>query len=235
MAPSLEDPVSIPTVGNVPVPKADPVPEKRSVDDSNNSNKFGYEPGRTPVERHDSYAYEDLLPSFPDLHLDPIEHIPYEDRGLRGDPKFRNLLRDATDIFDYTPKIGTEIHGINLAKLTDAQKDDLARLIAVRGVVFFRQQDDFDIEAQRELGRYFGKLHKVSWRVFSGLSGSRYLTSSSMLLPLSHGRRDWKMFMLCILVIIRRTSEHCSRLVSCGIQMYVLWQLPDFVSWAQLY
>jgi sulfonate dioxygenase len=44
--------------------------------------------------------------------------------------------------------------------LSDAQKNDLVRLISTRGVVFFRNQDDFDIEAQRELGRYFGTLHR---------------------------------------------------------------------------
>lgn len=39
-------------------------------------------------------------------------------------------------------------------------KNDLARLISTRGVVFFRNQKDFDIEAQRKLGSYFGTLHK---------------------------------------------------------------------------
>ncbi|OJD24748.1 hypothetical protein ACJ73_03889 [Blastomyces percursus] len=42
----------------------------------------------------------------------------------------------------------------------DDQRNDLARLIATRRVVFFRDQDDFDIEAQRDLGRYFGTLHR---------------------------------------------------------------------------
>ncbi|GMF67017.1 unnamed protein product [Aspergillus oryzae] len=151
MAPSLEDPTLAPALDHAILPKKE----------VNGDNKFHYTPGRTVVERHDNYAYEDLLPSFPDIHWDPLEEIPYEDRGLRGDPKFRNLLRDATDVFDYTPKIGTEIHGVNLAKLDEAQKDDLARLVAVRGVVFFRDQKDLDIDAQRELGRHFGRLHKV--------------------------------------------------------------------------
>lgn len=135
------------------------VPKKGSLDD----NKFGYRPGRTVVEGHEHYPHEALLPRFPDVRWGPIEELPYEDRGLRGDAGFRNLLADATHVFDYTPKIGTEIGGINLAKLNDAQKDDLSRLIAVRGVVFFRGQDDFDIEAQRNLGKSFGPLHKVSW------------------------------------------------------------------------
>lgn len=81
------------------------------------------------------------------------------DKGIDGDPHFRNLLVSATDIFDYTPKIGTEVSGIQLTQLNDAQKNDLARLIATRGVVFLRNQEDFEIEAQLELGRYFGHLH----------------------------------------------------------------------------
>ena len=119
-----------------------------------------YEPGRTEIEDHFDYEYENLRPNFPDIRWDDLKEVPYSDKGLLGHPKFENLLADASDVFDYTPKIGTEIHGVNLAKLTDAQKNDLARLIATRGVVFFRGQDDLDINAQRELGSYFGTLHK---------------------------------------------------------------------------
>ena len=122
--------------------------------------KLVYEPGRTTAEKHPNYEYDDFRPIFPDVHWEQLTEVPYEDRGVQGDPQFRNLLADATDIFDYNPKIGTEIHGVNLKKLTNAQKDDLARLIATRGVVFFRNQTDFDIDAQRQLGEYFGKLHK---------------------------------------------------------------------------
>ncbi|KAK8231544.1 hypothetical protein HDK77DRAFT_65361 [Phyllosticta capitalensis] len=124
------------------------------------TNAFNYEPGRTVVENHDVYEYEDLKPRFPDVHWPDLGPIHYEDKGLKGDPQFRNLLSSATDVFDYNPKIGTEIHGVKLSQLTDPQKNDLARLIATRGVVFFRDQDDLDIDAQRELGAYFGQLHK---------------------------------------------------------------------------
>ena len=120
-----------------------------------------YEPGRTTVEAHDDdYEHEDLRPSFPDVKWEPLTEVSYHDRGTQGNPQFRNLLADATDIIDYNPKIGTELHGINLAKLTDAQKNDLARLISTRGVVFFRNQTELDIDAQRKLGQYFGQLHK---------------------------------------------------------------------------
>ena len=122
--------------------------------------KLIYEPGRTTAENYPNYEYDDFRPMFPDVHWEQLTEVPYEDRGVQGDPQFRNLLADATDIFDYNPKIGTEIHGVDLKKLTNAQKDDLARLIATRGVVFFRNQTDFDIDAQRQLGEYFGKLHK---------------------------------------------------------------------------
>ena len=119
-----------------------------------------YEPGRTSVEVNEVYEHQDLLPSFPNVHWKVLTEVPYHDKGLKGHPQFRNLLDAATDVFDYNPKIGTEVHGVNLANLTDAQKNDLARLISVRGVVFFRSQVDFNIEAQRKLGQYFGKLHK---------------------------------------------------------------------------
>lgn len=56
-----------------------------------------------------------------------------------------------------TPNIGTEIHGLQLSLLTDQQKNDLALLVAERGVVFFRGQD-IDPYQGREFGSYFGPL-----------------------------------------------------------------------------
>ena len=119
-----------------------------------------YEPGHTEVEGHEDYEHDDMKPSFPDVHWAPLTEVPYHDKGTLGHPGFRYLLSTATDVFDYNPKIGTEIRGIDLANLTDVQKNDLARMIAVRGVVFFRDQTNFDIDAQRKLGQYFGTLHK---------------------------------------------------------------------------
>ncbi len=155
MAPFLQEPSTHPAFsGKMKINEETlDLPPKRK-------HNFHYEPGRTTRETHDDYEYDNLRPAFPDVHWEPLVEIPYYDRGTKGDPQFANLLSDATDIFDYNPKIGTEIHGINLAKLTDAQKDDLARLVSIRGVVFFRNQTDLDIDAQRELGQYYGKLHK---------------------------------------------------------------------------
>ncbi|KAJ9627940.1 hypothetical protein H2203_003159 [Taxawa tesnikishii (nom. ined.)] len=124
------------------------------------SQALKYEPGRTKIETHENYEYEHLLPSFPNIKWPALTEVPYHDRGLDGDENFGNLLSVATGIQDYNPKIGTEISGVDLTKLAEPQKNDLARLIATRGVVFFRNQENFDIEAQRELGKYFGTLHK---------------------------------------------------------------------------
>ncbi|KAI9792631.1 MAG: hypothetical protein M1833_001035 [Piccolia ochrophora] len=151
MAPSLEVPLQI---------AASELPKTKPFNPSRFSLVRDYNPGRTTVETHEHYEYDDLKPRFPDVHWPALEEIPYEDKGLLGDPRFQDLLGAATDVFDYNPKIGTEIHGLDLNQLTDSQKNDLARLIATRGVVFIRGQDNFDIDAQRRLGQYFGALHK---------------------------------------------------------------------------
>jgi sulfonate dioxygenase len=150
MAPGLVEPQFQPT--------ANPRP-KTTI--KSNTNIHNYIPGRTTVKKHDeTYEYEDLRPRFPDITWTAYEKIPYADKGQLGDPNFKNLLANATDVFDYNPKIGTEIHGVDLADINEAQKNDLARLIATRGVVFFRNQKHFGVDEQRALGQYFGELHK---------------------------------------------------------------------------
>lgn len=151
MAPGLVEPQFQPS-GN---------PHYTSKHAKSNSNVVNYVPGRTTVKKHDdTYEYEDLRPRFPDITWPAYTEVPYVDKGQLGDPAFKNLLAGATDVVDYNPKIGTEVHGVDLASLSNAQKNDLARLIATRGVVFFRNQKNFGIDEQRELGQYFGELHK---------------------------------------------------------------------------
>ena len=118
------------------------------------------EPKGSSASSQNEYEYSHLLPSFPDIFWPPITEVHYEDKGLKGDPKFSRLLSAASEHFDYHPKIGTEIHGIRLDQINDDQKNDLARLIATRGVVVMRNQGNFSIDKQRELGEYFGVLHK---------------------------------------------------------------------------
>jgi taurine dioxygenase len=70
------------------------------------------------------------------------------------------LYSAAKEIRHLTPKIGTEISGLDLDTLTSAQKNELALLVAYRGVVFFRKQDNLTVDKLLDLGRYYGTLHK---------------------------------------------------------------------------
>ncbi|KAL0087181.1 hypothetical protein F4703DRAFT_1850913 [Phycomyces blakesleeanus] len=94
---------------------------------------------------------------YPDTTYPELEPFDHADPGRLADPKKASLYDNATKIFDLTPGIGTEIHGLQLSKLTDEQKNDLGLLVAERGVVFFRDQD-LTPHQGRKLGEYFGPL-----------------------------------------------------------------------------
>lgn len=84
------------------------------------------------------------------------------DVGLRANPAKTSLLGASGSSFkEITPAIGTKVHGIQLSALDSTQKDELALLVAERGVVVFREQDfaDIGLEKQREFGAHFGRLH----------------------------------------------------------------------------
>lgn len=83
------------------------------------------------------------------------EFEPAKDRAFFANPAKKSLLEAATRVRDLTPYIGTELEGIQLSQLTDAQKDELALLAAERGVVFFRNQD-ISIDQQYELTKHYG-------------------------------------------------------------------------------
>lgn len=79
-----------------------------------------------------------------------------QDRGLLADPDLPNLFADPrVKRLDLTPSLGTLITGLQLSSLTDAQKNELALLVAHRGVLFFRDQD-ITAQGQRELFDYYG-------------------------------------------------------------------------------
>ena len=73
----------------------------------------------------DFLTYALAQPFLPDVHWDPLEEVKVVDRGLFADPTKKNLLSSASKAIDLTPTIGTELHGIDLRKLTDVQKDEL--------------------------------------------------------------------------------------------------------------
>lgn len=62
---------------------------------------------------------------------------------------------------DLTPSIGSEVRGVQLSKLSNAGKDQLARYVAERKVVAFRGQDfaDLPIKDALEWGGYYGRHH----------------------------------------------------------------------------
>lgn len=105
----------------------------------------------------------------------PVEPFEFHDRGLDADKAKSNLLNHpGIAMTRLTPRIGTEISGVQLSELSDAQKNELALLVAERGVVVFRDQDFKDVGAQRqkEFAQHFGRLHVHVSTSKSGLCSS---------------------------------------------------------------
>ena len=63
------------------------------------------------------------------------EFEPPPDRATFADPKKTSLLSGASKVDDLTPWIGTELHGLQINQLTNAQRDELALLVAEVGFV----------------------------------------------------------------------------------------------------
>ncbi|KAL2312158.1 putative alpha-ketoglutarate-dependent sulfonate dioxygenase [Schizosaccharomyces pombe] len=105
------------------------------------------------------YKYKNVLPTFPNVVYNPTGELAFEDKGLLADPKFSNLLKDVTKVEHLARDLGTVLYGIQLSKLNDAQKNELARYIAERGVVYFPDQEQ-TLEEFQELGQYYGHSHK---------------------------------------------------------------------------
>ncbi|KAI1099975.1 TauD-domain-containing protein [Jackrogersella minutella] len=117
------------------------------------------------ADQHSSYKYTGYLPVYDETSkFPPTELFEFVDKGLLADKSKPHLL-ELNDpnvvVTKLTPRVGTEITGLQLSELTDEQKNELALLIAERGVVVFRGQNfkDTGVEKQKEFGRYFGRLH----------------------------------------------------------------------------
>lgn len=85
------------------------------------------------------------------------QHWPHVERAKYADPDKKALLSAATEVRHLTTYIGTELVGIQIADLTDQQRDELALLVAERVVVFFRDQN-LAPQKQLELGKYWGQV-----------------------------------------------------------------------------
>ncbi|KZW02620.1 TauD-domain-containing protein [Exidia glandulosa HHB12029] len=120
---------------------------------------------RPAAQTEDGYKYAHLLPVFdPNEHFPPLVPYDHVDPGARAlqhaDP--RAFIANATRISDITPHLGTEIDGVQLTQLDNDGRDELALLVAQRGLVVFRNQQEFldrGADWYREWGSYFGRLH----------------------------------------------------------------------------
>lgn len=76
-------------------------------------------------------------------NYEPYEFIEYHDAALRANKDLVNLFPEGGDYEtnNISPKLGTEIKGIQLSNLSNEAKDELALLAAQRGVLVFRDQD----------------------------------------------------------------------------------------------
>ncbi|KAK9380401.1 uncharacterized protein V2V93DRAFT_370575 [Kockiozyma suomiensis] len=122
--------------------------------------------GRLVLAGEDAESkYAHFLPTWdPNEKFGPLEEFEFSDPGLRADPSFPNLLSKSNTslkIKSLTPKFGTEIRGVQLSELSSAGKDELARFVAERGVVVFREQDlrDKPIDWLLEYASHFGRNH----------------------------------------------------------------------------
>ncbi|CAM1502483.1 Fc.00g044670.m01.CDS01 [Cosmosporella sp. VM-42] len=84
-----------------------------------------------------------------------------EEPGIRADRSKASLLKGAT-VANITPRIGTEVRGVQISNLSKEGLDELALLAAERGVLVFRDQDFADIgfDKQREIVKHYGPLHQ---------------------------------------------------------------------------
>lgn len=130
-------------------------------------------------DQQSKYKYYDYLPVYDETTtFPPTDSFEVEHPGLKADKAKPNLFNSGDPnvvITRLTPRVGTEIKGLQLSQLSDAQKNELALLIAERGVVVFRDQDFKDIgpQKQKEFGQYFGRLHVhvsdcLCWILFNG-------------------------------------------------------------------
>lgn len=111
----------------------------------------------SPRGQHPHY-----LPTWnPEQKYPPLEPFEHHDPGHNADTTYPEILGAATSVSDLTPTTGTEIRGVQLSKLSDAGKAQLAHLVAKRKVVAFRDQDfaSLPIAEALEYGSFFGRHH----------------------------------------------------------------------------
>lgn len=75
--------------------------------------------------RDANYEFLQYKPTWPAVDWEPLKEFSVTDVALRADKQKKALLGAASKVDTITPAIGTRLEGIDLRKLTDAQKDEL--------------------------------------------------------------------------------------------------------------
>nr|POE96437.1 alpha-ketoglutarate-dependent sulfonate dioxygenase [Quercus suber] len=120
-----------------------------------------YEVELKGTEKHPPAAYPHYLPYWSDEKFEPLQLFEAYEHGKDADPSFPNLLAAGTEVDELTGNIGVVVKNVQLSKLSNAGRDELALFVAKHKVVAFRQQDFADLPIQEALdfAEYFGPSH----------------------------------------------------------------------------
>lgn len=119
-------------------------------------------PIKSPKACKTPCKYSAYLPTWDPVFFPPLPEFPFTDPALRADPQKRFLLdQPGVTTAPISPKMGTEVHGLQLSALTPQQLDDLALLVSERKCVVFRDQDFADTgpARQQSFADHFGKAN----------------------------------------------------------------------------
>ncbi|EXJ89886.1 hypothetical protein A1O3_02953 [Capronia epimyces CBS 606.96] len=122
-----------------------------------------------PITLHPSFNPKIKAHVPPEPVRSPI--FPDKDRASFADPDKKALFSVARRV-DLTESIGTVLEGVQLSRLTGQQLDELALLVAERGVVFFRDQD-LTTDQQVRLFEHYGVLDRHPAQKHVIIKGSR--------------------------------------------------------------
>jgi taurine dioxygenase/sulfonate dioxygenase len=122
---------------------------------------------RVSDKEYKKSKYAEWLPTWdPNEKYEPYAddfNDGYRDPALDADPDFKQLFPKDKDITlnKLSPKLGTEVHGVQLSSLNSTGKNELALFVAQRGVVVFRDQDlkEKGLEFNKQFGEHFGPLN----------------------------------------------------------------------------
>ncbi|KAE9367846.1 alpha-ketoglutarate-dependent taurine dioxygenase [Stipitochalara longipes BDJ] len=103
--------------------------------------------------------YPHYLPVWPEKTFAPLEPFEHVERGKGADSSLKELLCKGVSITEMTPSIGSEVGGLQLSRMSNIQKDQLALLVAQRKLVVFRDQGfaDLPILEAIDFAAYFGR------------------------------------------------------------------------------